>query len=138
MPPIDSIHPVSEALATDAIVDDLPDDHYAFIDDLLHSLSTDMNDPPSDELLLEIEGSLAQRIYDCVVEQDADDVDDENEIETKSHSTTTGASSALSAQAPPLNHPVPPSPISTDVQEPTGHREKCRSTAIVFLTDRLA
>ena len=129
MLPIDTIHPASAALATDAIIDDLPDDHYAFINDLLQSLSTDMNDPPSDELLLEIESSLAQRIYDCVVEQEDDD-DDGNEIETKSHSTTTGPSSALSVQAPALNHPVPPSPLSTNVQESAGHREKCTRTAV--------
>jgi hypothetical protein len=89
-------------------------------------MSIEMNDKASVDILLEIEESLAQRIYDCIVEHD-----DEND--TQSYSTTTNDSSALSA-APPLNNIVshqsndlPPSPISTTTREPINNREKCKN-----------
>jgi hypothetical protein len=90
-------------------------------------MSFEMSDKTSVDILLEIEGSLAQRIYDCVIEQD-----DDIENDTKSYSTTTADSSALSAP-PPLNNitthepnDLPPSPISTTTKEPIDNREKCK------------
>jgi hypothetical protein len=88
-----------------------------------------MNDKPSVDILLEIEESLAQRIYDCIVEHD-----DDNENDTKSYSTTTNDSSALSAPPPvPVNNIIsnesndlPPSPISTTTRESIDNREKCK------------
>jgi hypothetical protein len=91
-------------------------------------MSIEMNDKASVDILLEIEESLAQRIYDCIVEHD-----DQHEHDTQSYSTTTNDSSALSA-APPLNNIVshesndlPPSPISTTTREPINNREKCKN-----------
>ena len=90
----------------------------------------EMSDNIDVDILLEIEESLAQRIYDCIVEQD-----DEFEYDTKSYSTTTNDSSALSAPPPPpsssqqlksnnlVSHEsndMPPSPICTIA------REKCK------------
>ncbi|CAF4385487.1 unnamed protein product, partial [Adineta steineri] len=81
-----------------------------------------MNDKPNVDMLLEIEESLAQRIYDCIVEQD----DDEHENDTQSYSTPTNNSSILSVPQPPppLNNRIsqesnilPPSPISTTTKD---------------------
>jgi len=97
------------------------------MNDFLQEISIEMTDKASVDILLEIEESLAQRIYDCIVEQD-----DENENDTKSYSTTTNDSSALLAPAPPINNIIsnesndlPPSPISTTTREAIDNQEKC-------------
>lgn len=94
-----------------------------------------MNDKPSVDLLLEIEESLAQRIYDCIIEQD----DDENGNDTISYSTATNDSSAISAAPPPppplpLNNSnsiesnnLPPSPIKATAKDLVDSREKCNT-----------
>lgn len=77
------------------------------------------------DILLEIEGSLAQRIYDCVVERE-----DDNEQDTNSFSTTTADSSAASVPVAPMNKSIdlPSSPMKTTVKEPIVNREKCKTT----------
>jgi hypothetical protein len=107
----------------------LSNEHYPLINDFLQEISIEMNDKLSIDILLEIEESLAQRIYDCIVEQD-----DENENDTKSYSTTTNDSSALSVPPPPIpvnniisneSNDLPPSPISTTTREAIDNHEKC-------------
>jgi len=124
-----TINTESETLILDPPIINLSNEHYPFINDFLQEISIEMNDKLSIDILLEIEESLAQRIYDCIVEQD-----DENENDTKSYSTTTNDSSALSA-APPLitvnniisneSNDLPPSPISTTTREAIDNQEKC-------------
>ncbi|CAF0788572.1 unnamed protein product [Rotaria sordida] len=104
----------------------LSDEYWPIINDLLQEISIEMSDKSSVDIHLEIEESLAQRIYECIVEQD-----DENENDTKSYSTTTNDSSALSTAQPPLNNVIshesndlPSSPISTTTRDPINNREK--------------
>ncbi len=119
----------SETFILDPPIINLSNEYYPIINDFLQEISIEMNDKPSVDILLEIEESLAQRIYDCIVEHDHDDND--NEHDTISYSTTTNDSSALSAP-PPMNNinsvesnDLPPSPINTATKDPTNNREKC-------------
>ncbi|CAF0834916.1 unnamed protein product [Adineta ricciae] len=100
----------------------ISDEQWPLISDLLQELSTEMTDKPNVDILLEIEESLAQRIYDCIVEQE----DNDNENDTQSYSTLTNDSSALSAPAP-VNNPnnLPSSPINTiTTREPIDNKDK--------------
>ncbi|CAF4597908.1 unnamed protein product [Rotaria sp. Silwood1] len=131
--PSPSIEPVSAmnietetTLLLDPPTINLSNEYWPIINDLLQEISIEMSDKPSVDIVLEIEESLAQRIYDCIVEQE-----DENEHDTKSYSTTTNDSSALSAAQPPLNNVIshesndlPASPINTTTREPINNREK--------------
>jgi hypothetical protein len=126
--PSTTINPESELLRLDPPIENLSNEYWPLINDLLQEISIEMNDKPSADILLEIEESLAQRIYDCIVEHD-----DENENDTKSYSTTTNDSPALSTVPPPLNNIVlhvpndlPSSPINTTAREPIDNREKCK------------
>ena len=87
-----------------------------------------MNDKPNLDMLLEIEESLAQRIYDCIVEHN-----DENENDAKSYSAAINDSSPLSPTQLPLNNIVshesddmPSSSISTNKGSSIDNREKCK------------
>ena len=93
----------------------------------------EMNAKPSVDMLLEIEESLAQRIYDCIIEQTDED---QMEHDTISYSTTTNDSSAISAPPPPLpmnknisleSNDLPPSPINPAAKVPMDNREKCNT-----------
>jgi hypothetical protein len=86
---------------------ELSDEHYAILNDLLNEFSIELTDKLSVDILFELEGSLAQRIYNCVVEND-----EENDEETNSFSTTTAESSASVV------------PIA---KSPPNHREKCKT-----------
>lgn len=130
------LHSESETLILDPPIINLSNEYYPLVNDFLQDLSIEMNDKISVDIILEIEESLAQRIYDCIVEQD-----DENENDTKSYSTITNDSSALSAPPPPPppapivnnnnniisneSNDLPPSPISTTTREIVDHQEKC-------------
>ncbi|CAF2885686.1 unnamed protein product [Rotaria sp. Silwood2] len=125
--PAPTINTIAETtLLLDPPIINLSNEYWPIINDLLQEISIEMSDKPSVDIVLEIEESLAQRIYNCIVEQD-----DENENDTKSYSTTTNDSSALSAAQPPLNNIIshesndlPSSPISTTTREPMNNREK--------------
>ena len=131
--PSTTINTETESLVIDPPTINLSDEYWPLINDLLQEISIEMNDKLNVDILLEIEESLAQRIYNCIVEQD-DEI--ENENDTKSYSTTTNDSSALSTVAPPpppLNNIIshesndlPVSPINTTVREPIDNREKCK------------
>lgn len=86
---------------------ELSDEHYAILNDLLNEFSIELTDKFSVDILFELEGSLAQRIYNFVVEND-----EETDEETNSFSTTTAESSTSVV------------PIA---KSPTNHREKCKS-----------
>ncbi len=125
--PTTTINSESETLILDPPTITLSNEYYPIINDFLQELSVELNDKPSVDILLEIEESLAQRIYDCIVEQD-----DDHENDTKSYSTTTNDSLALSVPPAPENNinsnepnNLPPSPISTTAREPFDNREKC-------------
>jgi hypothetical protein len=131
--PSTTINTETELLVIDPPTINLSNEYWPLINDLLQEISIEMNDKPNVDILFEIEESLAQRIYDCIVEQD-DEI--ENENDTKSYSTTTNDSSALSAvppPPPPLNNIIshesndlPASPINTTAREPIDNREKCK------------
>jgi hypothetical protein len=116
---------------------DLSNEYYPIINDFLQEISIEMNDRPSVDMLLEIEESLAQRIYDCIIEHDHNDDDnDDIEHDTISYSTTTNDSSVPA----PINNTnsvesndLPPSPITTTTKDPTDNREKCNLK--IFLLD---
>jgi hypothetical protein len=86
-----------------------------------------MSDKPSVDILSEIEETLVQRIYDCIIEHNDDD--DDTEQDTISYSTTTND---LSVPAPTNNtnsvesNVLPPSPINTTTKDPIDNREKCK------------
>ncbi|CAF3486635.1 unnamed protein product [Adineta steineri] len=118
-----TINTESEIILHDNPSINISNEYWPLINDFLHEISIEMNDKPNVDMLLEIEESLAQRIYDCIVEQD----DDEHENDTQSYSTPTNNSSILSVPQPPpppLNNRIsqesnilPPSPISTTTKD---------------------
>lgn len=125
------VNPESETFILDIPLTNLSNEYYPMINDFLHEMSMEMNDKPSVDILLEIEESLAQRIYDCIIEQN-----DEDEIatDTISYSTATNDSLAISAPHPPLptnktnsieSNDLPPSPIHATTKDSTNDREKC-------------
>ena len=129
--PSSIVNPESETLILDIPLTSLSNEYYPMINDFLQEMSMEMNDKPSVDILLEIEESLAQRIYDCIIEQN-----DEDEIEhdTISYSTTTNDSSAVSGPPPPLpmkktnsieSNDLSPSPINATTKDPSENREKC-------------
>ena len=124
-------HIESETLVLDPPITNLSNEYYPLINDFLQELSIEMTVKPSVDILLEIEESLAQRIYDCIVEQD-----DENETETdgQSHSTVTNDSSVAPAVPISANNitsnELPPSPISTTIDEPMDNQEKCNQKSM--------
>jgi hypothetical protein len=110
------------------------------MNDFLQEISIEMTDKASVDILLEIEESLAQRIYDCIVEQD-----DEYENDTKSYSTTTNDSSVLSVPPPPPSinniisnesNDLPPSPTCTTTREIIDNQEKCNMKIILLIFDK--
>ncbi|CAF3308624.1 unnamed protein product [Rotaria socialis] len=125
-PSIEPVTPINTETDTLFLLDsptaNLPNEYWPMINDYLEELSVEMSDNIDDDILVEIEESLAQRIYDCIIEQD-----DEFEYDTKSYSTTTNDSSALSA--PPSQQPksnnfvshesnnIPASPICTTARK---------------------
>lgn len=128
------INPESETLILDTPLPNLSNEYYPIINNFLQELSMEMNAKPSVDMLLEIEESLAQRIYDCIIEQTDED---QMEHDTISYSTTTNDSSALSAPPPPPpplpvnktnsleSNDLPPSPINPVAKDSMDHREKC-------------
>jgi predicted AAA+ superfamily ATPase len=84
--PIDGNH--LETLTFVQFDTNLSNEYLMLIDSLVEELSFELTDKPSIDMLLEIEGSLAQRIYDCVVEQ--------TDQTTHSYSRTTADESSVS------------------------------------------
>jgi hypothetical protein len=130
----------SETLILDPPIINLPNEYYPLMNDFLQEISIEMNDKTSVDIFLEIEESLAQRIYDCIVEQD-----DDYENDTKSYSTTTNDSSALSVPPPqpPVNNIIsnesndlPPSPICTTTREVINNQEKCNMKIILLIFNK--
>ena len=123
--PVSAPVDATASLLIEPVPRSLSNDQYSFLNHFLQELSLELTDEPSADILLEIEGSLAQRIYDCVVERE-----DDNEQDTNSFSTTTADSSTASVPVAPVNKSIdlPSSPIKTTVKEPTVNREKCKLT----------
>lgn len=113
----------------DPPITNLPDEYYPLINEHLQELSIEMSDKIHADILLEIQESLAQRIYDCIIEQD-----DESENDIQSYSTATNDSSILSVvpQTQSNNmtyaesNDIPPSPVSTIAAKPVDYRDKCK------------
>ncbi|UJR30492.1 hypothetical protein I4U23_018024 [Adineta vaga] len=116
----------SEMILFDNPTINISNEHWPLINDFLQEISIEMTDKPSVDILLEIEESLAQRIYDCIVERE----DDETENDIQSYSTLTNDSSAVSAPAPTNNlnshesTDLPPSPINTNTHKAIDNRDK--------------
>ena len=93
----------------DVTIPNLSDDQYALVNEFLDELSIELAERPSIDILIEIEGSLAQRIYECVVENEED-----NEQEVDSYTTTTLESSIRSVPINKMDEsvvsPVKPTP----------------------------